>query len=70
MSFTPQTTHFGFLVMVYDRVKRFYTKIFTYIKITLNVQERPVRVDFLILLISAVICKQRKLYEKEVTQNV
>ena len=49
---------------IFGRVKRFYTKIFVYFKRTLNVWE-----SFLILVISAVICKQRKLHEKEVTQH-
>ena len=48
-------TPFGFLVMVYDRVDDgdIYLSFFC----------------FLILLISAIICKQRKLYKNDVTQS-
>ena len=49
--------------MLYDRVKRFYTKIFIHFRRILKVQERSLWACFLILIITAVIFKQRKLHE-------
>ena len=50
-------------MMIYHRVKRFYTEIFLYFKRALKIQE-----NFLILLITTVISKKRKLHEKKVAQ--
>ena len=47
-------------------MKHFYTKILKYIKRTLKVEQKPRSVRYLILLISAVIGKQRNLLENEV----
>ena len=60
MTFGPQKNPF---MMIYHRLKCFYTKIIVYLNRALKIQE-----SFLILLISAVIRKQRKLHDKKVTQ--